>query len=440
MRQIFLVISIVVASVHAGAQDFDRQKMDSLFAHITSNEKGMGSISIFANGEEIYQHAFGYASVEDSVAATRDTKYRIGSISKPFTAAIIMGLVEAGKLSLATSLTAFYPEITNAEDITIEHLLRHRSGIYNFTSAEDYTSWMEQPISRAELVKKIVANGSVFKPDEKAEYSNSNYVLLSFIAERLRDQKFAQIVQETICEPCSLENTYYGGAIRTENNEATSYTQSDGGQLATETDMSVPAGAGAMVSNPTDLNLFLSCLFNHKIVSEESLNAMMTLEDNYGMGLFQIPFGNRKAYGHNGGIDGFQSSAAHFPPEDVSVAFTSNGLAMSMNDVLIGVLSIYFGADYDFPEFTEPLSLTSEALDQYRGVYSGPDFPLKVTITHDGNVLMAQATGQPSFALEAYEPDKFRATQFGLKMDFVPKESTMILRQGGGEFTLRREE
>ena len=275
----------------------------------------MGSISIFKSGEEDYQHAFGYASLEDSVAATRNTKYRIGSISKTFTAAIIMGLVEAGKLSLSTSLAEFYPEINNAQDITIEHLLRHRSGIYNFTSTEDYQSWMEQPISRAELVKKIVANGSVFKPDEKAEYSNSNYVLLSFIAERLKDQKFAQLVEETICEPCSLENTYYGAAVRVENHEAESYTRSDGWQLATETDMSVPAGAGAMVSNPTDLNIFLNCLFNQKIVSEESLDAMMTLEDGYGMGLFQIPFYDKKAYGHNGGIDRFQSSAAYFPPE-----------------------------------------------------------------------------------------------------------------------------
>ena len=111
-----------------------------------------------------------------------------------------------------------------------------------------------------------------------------------------------------------------------------------------------------------------------------------------------------------------------------------------MNDVLIGVLSIYFGRDYKLPEFTEPLQVTSEALDQYLGVYSSADFPLKVTISKDGSTLMAQATGQPSFALEAYEPDKFQFDQAGVKLEFIPKDDTMILRQGGGEFTLKREE
>ena len=177
MKNIILLFTIVLCA-NLSAQDFDQQKLDSLFQLIESNQKAMGSISIFENGKETYHNAFGFASKEENLRANDRTKYRIGSISKTFTATIIMNLVEEGKLSLTTKLSGFYPEIKNAQIITVEQLLKHRSGIFNFTSAEDFTSWMEQPISKEGLVKKIVANGSVFEPNEKFEYSNSNYVLL----------------------------------------------------------------------------------------------------------------------------------------------------------------------------------------------------------------------------------------------------------------------
>ena len=440
MKNILLLITIVL-SVNLSAQDFDRQKMDSLFQLIESNQKAMGSISIYENGKETYHKAFGFASKEDNIRATDKTKYRIGSVSKTFTASIILKLIEEGKLSLTTELSEFYPEIKNAQKITIEQLLKHRSGIFNFTSAEDYTSWMEHPISKDDLIKKIAANGSVFEPNDKFEYSNSNFVLLSFIAEKIENKDFPQLIQEKVCKTCDLLNTYYGSKISTANNEAKSYTKSSDWQLATESDMSIPQGAGAIISTPNDLNEFLNCLFSYKIVSEQTVKAMMEIEDGYGLGMFQVPFYDKKAFGHNGAIDGFQSNAYYFPVEDVSVAFIANGLAMPINDIMIGALSIYFGKEYTLPEFKETaaLILQSGDLDKYLGVYSSPDFPLKVTITKKENVLVGQATGQPSFPLEAYETDKFKFDQAGLKLEFIPADNKMMLRQGGGEFELKRE-
>jgi len=423
------------------AQDFDRKKMDSLFTLIESNQKGMGSIYISEEGKEAYHHAFGFASKEDNIKATDKTKYRIGSISKTFTASIILRLIENGKLSLSTKLSDFYPEIKNSQEITIAQLLKHRSGIFNFTSAEDFTSWMEQPISKEDLVKKIAGNGSVFEPNAKFEYSNSNYVLLSFIAEKVENKDLAQLIKEMVCKPCALENTYYGAKIATKNNEAKSYTKSNEWQLAPESDMSIPQGAGAIVATPKDLNIFLNCLFNYKIVSEKTVQAMMEIEDGYGLGMFQVPFYDKKAFGHNGAIDGFQSNAYYFPVENVSIAFTANGLAMPINDIMIGALSIYFGKDYSLPEFkeTKALNLKSEDLDKYLGVFSSPSFPLKITITKKDNILVGQATGQPSFSLEAYETDKFKFEQAGLKLEFIPLGNKMILKQGGGEYELTKE-
>ena len=163
------------------------------------------------------------------------------------------------------------------------------------------------------------------------------------------------------------------------------------------------------------------------------------MEDDYGLGMFQVPFYDKKAFGHNGAIDGFQSNAYFFPVENVSVVFTANALAMPINDIMIGALSIYFGKEYKLPDFKPALQLKPEELDKFLGVYSSPSFPLKVTITKEDNLLFGQATGQPSFPLEAYEKDKFKFDQAGLKLEFIPKDNKMILRQGGGEFELTKE-
>jgi CubicO group peptidase (beta-lactamase class C family) len=413
--------------------------MDSLFALIEKNQKGMGSISISKDGVEVYQHSFGYADFADSIRASADTKYRIGSISKTFTAAIILQLIDEGKLTTGTKLAEYFLGIQNSDKITVEEMLRHRSGLFYLTNASDYTSWMEQPKSRAEMLRIMAKNPSVFEPDSKAEYSNTNYVLLSYIAEKIDNKDFSEILKDRITKPLGLDNTYYGSKIAPEKNEALSYTYSNHWEPATETDMSIPAGAGAVISTPTDLNAFYYSLFNGKVVSDASLAKMKKLVDNFGMGMFQIPFYERKAFGHNGGIDGFRSTAGYFPDEKVSIAYTTNGMVMPMNDIMIGALSIYFGKDYSLPEFKEPLKIAPGQLDLYVGTYSSPGFPLKVTISRKDSTLVGQATGQPSFALEAYEPNKFKFDAAGLKLEFVPKENKMILLQGGGRFELTRE-
>jgi CubicO group peptidase (beta-lactamase class C family) len=279
----------------------------------------------------------------------------------------------------------------------------------------------------------------VFKPDEKMEYSNTNYVLLSFIAEKIDNKEFSDILKDRITKPLKLNSTYYGGKIDPDKDEAMSYTLLDHWESATETNMSVPVGAGAIVSNPTDLNTFYKSVFTGNVVSGHSLLEMEKLMDNFGIGMFRIPFYDKSAFGHTGGIDGFQSNAAYFPDEKVSIAYTSNGVGMAMNDIMIGTLSIFFGKEYSLPEFKAPLKFTSEALDIYLGVYSSPSFPLKITISKNGNILTGQATGQPSFPLEAYEANKFKFDPAKLKLEFLPVENKMILRQGGSEFELKKE-
>lgn len=440
MRKYTVLLLFVFLTGILYAQDFDRVKMDSLFTLIDTNEKGMGSISIFSRGVEVYQRSIGYADVGGGLAADASTRYRIGSISKTFTAVIIMQLIDEGQLALDSKLMSFCPAVPNAKDITIEQLLRHKSGIYNFTNSPDYPSYMEMPKSREELLKIVVDGGSVFKPGERIEYSNSNYVLLTLIIEQIELKEYSKVLSDRILKPLKLKNTAYGDQIETGKNEALSYTGGDPWELSTETDMSIPLGAGALVSTPTDLNTFFSGLFNGKLVSEESLDKMCDFEDNVGLGLFQLPFYEKRAVGHQGGIDAFQSTAGYFREDSVSIAYTTNGVLLPRNNIMIGALSIFFGMDYPLPEFKPAMEVALEDMDIYQGVYGAPDFPMKITISINESGLVGQATGQSAFPLEAFGKDKFRFEPAGLTLEFNPGERKVILRQGGQVFELTRED
>lgn len=438
-KNIILFTLLLLFAMVSEAQSFDQEKMDQLFQFIEKNDKGMGSIAIFKDGLPVYKKSIGFADIEKEIKAMEHTKYRIGSISKTFTAVVIMQLIEEEKLALNTPLSDFFPDLPNAQKVTVEHLLKHRSGYFNFTAAADLLEWMQVPQSRADLMKRFMENGTIFEPNEKMEYSNTNYVLLAWIAEDLDQKEFPTILQERIIKPSDLKHTYYGGKINTQNKEALSYDKMMDWTLAIESDMSVPSGAGAVVSTPSDVNVFLQDMFNGKLISAAALAQMKTMEDGYGLGVFELPFYDKMGIGHNGAIDGFQSMAAYFAEEKLAITYLGNGVSMSVNDILLGALSIYFGKDYKLPEHKPTIEVTSEALDAYLGIYSSPSFPLKITVTNHENILMAQATGQGAFPLEAFEKHKFRYELAGIELIFKPEEKEMTLRQAGQVFVLRRE-
>ncbi len=434
----FAILLCLVSGITAFCQDFDKNKLDTYFDTIGTNNKFMGSVAVSKNGKLIYTKSVGYLDVEEQKEATENTKYRIGSISKTFTATLVLKAVEENKLRLGQTIDRYFPTIENAEKITISHLLNHRSGVANFTNNADYLKWNTQPKSEKEMVEIIAASGSDFEPDSKADYSNSNYVLLTYILEKAFGKPYAKLLDDYIAKPVGLTNTFLGSQIDSENNEARSYKASTGWVREPDTDSSIPLGAGAIISTPMDIIKFGEALLTGKIISEESVALMETIRDGYGMGLFQIPFYEKKAFGHSGGIDGFRSTWGYFPQEQVSFALTSNGAAINNNDVAIAVLSAAFNKPYDIPVFSN-YQLEEEAVSQYLGLYSSSQLPIKITITNDGNNLLAQATGQPSFPLEATEKDKFKFEKAGVVIEFNPAEGSFVLKQNGGEFAFNRE-
>ena len=432
------VVVLLFLGMTAFSQEFDKGKLNSYFDALRDHDKFMGSVAVSRNGEVIFSRSVGFADVEKGQPADADSRYRIGSISKTFTAVMVMKAVEAGKLTLEETISKYFPGIPNAEKITVSDLLYHRSGIHCFTDDPGYLSWCTQPKTWKELEEIIVSGGSDFEPGSKMAYSNSNYVLLSIMLEEINNKPYDKLLRKQITRPARLKSTYYGRKADPTKNECYSYTYDEGWKAEAETDMSVPLGAGAIVSTPADLVKFIEALFSGKLVSSQSLERMTILKDNFGLGLIRLPFHERFAYGHTGGIDGFQSIVSWFPDDKVAYAIISNGCNTNMNNISIAVLSAVFGKPYEIPDF-KVLEVDPETLDQYAGVYSSEQLPVKITISRENNGLKAQGSGQPAFPLEAFAKDQFRFDQAGIVMEFQPAEKKMILKQGGGTFTFTRE-
>jgi CubicO group peptidase (beta-lactamase class C family) len=436
-RQILTALLISFSIQQGFSQDFDKAKLDSYFKAIETNDKFMGNVAVIKDDKIIYSKSVGYIDRENKVKANEESKYRIGSISKAFTTVLILKAVEAEKLDLNQTIGKWFPTIKYSDKITVKNLLNHRSGIHNFTDDQEYLTWNTQPKTEKEMIEIITKVGSDFEPNTKSSYSNSNFVLLTYILEKSFKSSYSTILAKYITQPIGLINTYFGGQINTSKNESKSYRYMNTWKQEPETDMSVPLGAGGIVSTANDLVKFSNALFTGKLLKNENLEFRKSTIDRYGNGLFQIPFYNKIGYGHTGGIDGFSSVFSNFD-NNVSYALVSNGTGFNNNDISIAVLSAVYNKPYDMPDF-KSFNLTSEDLDKYLGIYSSTQFPLKITITKDSATLIAQATGQSSFPLKATDKDIFKFDQAGLVLEFIPLDKTMILKQGGGQYTLKKE-
>lgn len=215
-----LLMGLAIGSAYA--QNVNKPKLDSLLDRLDQKNKAMGSLSISKNGTTLYRRAIGYSFIsgKDKITATEETKYRIGSISKMFTATMIFQLIEEGKLNLTTTVDKFFSKLPNANKITISNLLNHRSGLHNFTDDPDYMTWMTQAKTQDEMLTIISKNKVDFLPNEKASYSNSNYVVLGYIIEKISKQPYSKNLHERITSKIELSDTYFGGKTNTDNKES----------------------------------------------------------------------------------------------------------------------------------------------------------------------------------------------------------------------------
>jgi len=428
IKSAFLIyLFTAVLPVTGFAQTFNKAKLDSLFTSLAVSNQAMGSITISKNGKMLYSRAIGYSVYTDDkkIPTTENSTYRIGSISKIFTAVIVFQLIEEGKTSLETPLENYFPQYPNSAAITISSLLRHTSGIRNMTSIAS----KETPRSQEEMLTIIAQRPPKYKPGKKTSYSNSNFLLLGYIIEKICKKSYAEVLMERIVSKIGLTNTYYGHEATMEKDECFPYRFKNDWEQQPQTDLSIPGASGGVISTPTDMILFIEALFSKKIISENSLYTMKTITDGHGMGFLEFEFDKKKALGYIGGIDEYESVLAYFPGDSLAIALCSNGRVYPMRSIVIGSLSIYYDKIYAIPDFKKATTKPGH-LKKYTGVYASADIPVRIKITRYRQKLMAEPSGYSSYPLESAGFDKFKNDENSVAIEFEPQKNAMRLKRG----------
>lgn len=408
--------------------------LDAYFKALADNNRILGEVALYKDGKNIYR-----TTVEPTGGESKVTdgayKYKIGSITKTFTATVVFQLIEEGKLSLETKLSTFFPNVANSESISIEQMLNHHSGIRNYTATDEFLSYHSKPQTHADMLKRIEAFESDFEPGSKGEYSNSNYLLLGYIIEEIEGKSYGEVFEKKIIKPLKLSSTFVGGEIQPENGEAFSYQLADSWQPQPEWDMSVAYSAGALVSTTDDLQRFIAGLFNGELISKASLATMIALDDGYGKGIFTTKYKHDdrviQGYWHNGRIEAFVSHLVYFPEEKISVVLLTNALNYDVGKIYESMLDAYYGKNVTIPDLGKTVELTTEQLKPLEGNYSSETHPLDISLSVVDGQLFAKATGQGAFPLTATSSNTFEFVRAGIEIRFDDSQAMFELKQGG---------
>jgi D-alanyl-D-alanine carboxypeptidase len=444
IKILFAALLTLALGAAGYAQTLDKAKLDQFFDRLAEKNKAMGSLTIAKDGKVLYTRAIGYSQINgtEKKPLTAANRFRIGSITKMFTAAMILQFVEEGKLKLTDTLDKFFPQIPNAKKITIVQILSHRSGIPNVRRDQNSQGNVNTtPITKDEMLALIAKATPDFEPDSKQSYSNSGYFLLGLIIEKLTGKPYEEALKERITSKIGLKDTYTAtGSIDVNKNESLTYFNLGGEwKQHSETHPSILFGGGAIVSTPNDLAKFIQALFDGKIVSKENLDQMKTIRDGDGLGLGMEPFtfAGKTFYGHAGGGDNYGSWLAYLPEEKLAVAYTTNAKVYPVVNIVRGVVDIYYNKPFTIPVL-ESIAISPEVLNKYVGVYSSPAAPVKFTITSDGATLFFQPPGQSAVPLEATAQDKFQI-EGAVAIEFDAAKNQMIIKRRGGERVFTKE-
>jgi D-alanyl-D-alanine carboxypeptidase len=439
-------ISLALALFTSGyAQTPDKAKLDQFFDRLAEKNKAMGSLTIVKDDKVVYTRAIGYAQIDGTVKKplTAASRFRIASITKMYTATMILQLVEEGKLKLTDTLDKFLPQVPNAKKITIEQILSHRSGIPNVSREKNGQENVNTlPMTKDEHLALIVKGKPDFEPDTKQSYSNSGYFLLGLILEKITGKSYAEALEERITSKIGLADTYTAtGNIDVNKNESLTYIHFGGDwKQVRETHPSILFGGGSIVSTPNDLAKFIRALFDLKLIAQESLNQMKTIRDGDGLGMGMEPFtfAGKTFYGHAGGGDNYGAWLAYLPEEKLAVAYTTNAKIYPVINIVRGVVDIYYHKPFELPAL-ESIAVNPDVLDRYVGVYSSPDAPAKATVTRDGSTLFFRPPGASSAVpLEATAEDKFQIEGAAV-FTFDAAKNQMTVKRRGGERVFTKE-
>jgi CubicO group peptidase (beta-lactamase class C family) len=418
-------------------------KIDALAAEQLAKPGGVGlSIAVARKGQVLFSKGYGKAEVEFDVPADELTMFRIGSVTKQFTAALVLRFVEQGKLSLDDDLSKFVPEFPlHDHKVTIRQLLQHTSGIKSYTDVgEAWEKLWPLELSHAELLALVSDAPFDFEPGSDWRYNNTGYYLLGMLVEKLSGVSYGDCLVEELCKPLGLERTRYDSNRALIKNRAQGYSL-DKGQLLNDQPlgMAQPGGAGGMLSTAGDLVRWQMALTAGEFVSLESFEQMRTpcalpsgRNTNYGFGLMIDDFHGKPRVQHGGGIFGFNSMLMWLPGEDLHIAVISNGEPISSSKLADAIGFAVLGLERPHVK-DEPIP--AELIARIAADYALVGLDLDARVFEQDGKLMLQASGQGAFRLLWQGTDEFRADfDNDVRLVFAADGQSLVLFQAGGKF------
>ena len=418
--------SLAHAQPARGAQvprDVIARATDSLAnAALKSGPVAALSIAVVRGRDTVVMKGYGYADIENDIPATAQTVFRIGSVTKQFTSAAIMRLVEQGKVSLDDDVTKYVPNApVQGQKVLVRHLLNHTSGIPSYTDVGPaFGRRMRLDLSPDSLLAIVRTDSLQFEPGSHFYYNNTGYYLLGMIIEKVTGRKYGEYLNETFFTPHGLSSTMYCSVSPIIKRRAQGYERGPNGLVnASYISMELPYAAGSLCSTVGDLVAWTRLLHSGKIVSAPSFQAMTTPVKlpvprpmSYGFGLVSDTLGSHRRIQHGGGINGFISSLAHYPNDSLTIVVLANTAPAPSDQLADDIARIVFG----MPARTAParpvdLPIAADESARLAGNYRlyWPDGGRRTTrIYVENNQLMIQIEGQPALKmLKQAEPNTF---------------------------------
>jgi len=322
------LLALVTGSILADAADNERQRMSEAVERRASSAQFMGAVLVSRGQTTLLDKGYGNANLEWQMPNSSDTRFRLASLTKQFTAAGILLLKERGKIRIEDPISRYLPDAPAAwSSITILHLLTHTSGIPDLTTFEDFSEIVTRPTTPAKLVASLRNKPLDFPPGTDFRYSNSGYIVLGYVLEKISNQSYADFIRENIFIPLSMQNSGYDSNTQIVARRAQGYVQRTGSiAIADYIDMTVPFSAGGLYSTTSDLLRWERGLFDGHLLAASSLASMTTpFKKNYAFGVAvdSDTKGNEVIW-HGGAIDGFSVFLAYVPAERLTVVVLAN--------------------------------------------------------------------------------------------------------------------
>lgn len=442
-REIFPIAGFLLGLLSATAPAQDIPRMQQVIRTYTDSGQFTGTVLVARGDTVLLEKSYGAANREWDIPNTPATRYRLGSLTKQFTAAAVLILVERGKLKIDDPVRKYFPEAPAGWDgVTIFNLLTHTSGVPDFVTGPGYAEFKLQPTSPAKRLPALLDKEFEFRPGERMSYSNSGYVLLGVLIERVSGRRYAEFLQEAIFDPLGMRDSGYDRGVTVIPRRAAGYVPTPAGPVnAPYIDMSVPYASGALYSTTGDLLKWERGLFGGKVMSAASLQKMTTpFKDDYAFGLIESRAGNRRVLMHTGSIEGFNTYLAYYPDRQITVAVLSN-LNGTVPDELgpkLGALAN--GEKVILPTERKAIGLPEELLQRYVGTYALTP-SVDMIITREQAQLASRIGPQPPVPIFPESRNTFFGREVDAQIEFIEeggKVTHLVLHQDGREIRAAR--